>query len=102
MLPKVIFTYNLIMFHIEILNLTLLVMKKDVINKIINIITVLNCPKNFKCGKRVFKNLCKGKDVGFDTHLECSEKDALNCAFSISFEKLAIADDHYACILQRN
>ena len=62
-------------------------MKKDVTNKIKEIIGDLNCPKNFKCAKHGFKHLCKGKDAGLDNFLECLDEDASNCAFSVSYGK---------------
>jgi hypothetical protein len=59
--------------------------KKDVKNKIKEIIGELNCPKNFSCTKHEFKHLCKGKDIGLDSFLECQEKDTSNCVFSVSY-----------------
>ena len=77
-------------------------MKKDVTNKIKEIIGDLNCSKNFKCAKHEFKHLCKGKDIGLDKFLECLNEDDLNCIFRVPYGKVAIAHVHYVCILQRN
>jgi hypothetical protein len=62
-------------------------MKKDVANKIKEIIGDLDCPKNFKCAKQEFKHLCKGKDVGLDHFLECVDENDVNCVFSVSYGK---------------
>ena len=49
------------------------------------IIGGMKCPKDFKCYRSGFKNLCKAKDIGIESHLECLEDDPYECNFSISF-----------------
>jgi hypothetical protein len=49
------------------------------------IIGGLQCPKDFKCYKMGFENLCKAKDVGLESHLECLEEHPFQCKFSVAF-----------------
>jgi hypothetical protein len=53
--------------------------------EILEIIGELKCPKHFKCYKSGFENLCKARDVGIESFLECLEDVPLDCKFSISF-----------------
>jgi hypothetical protein len=43
------------------------------------------CPKDFKCYKSGFENLCKAQEVGLETFLECLEEHAMECTFSVRF-----------------
>jgi hypothetical protein len=43
----------------------------------------VTCPKDFKCYKLGFENLCKAKEVGLETFLECLEEHPQECAFSL-------------------
>lgn len=49
------------------------------------IIGGMKCPKDFECYKLGFNNLCKAKDIGIESFLECLEKNPQACKFSISF-----------------
>jgi hypothetical protein len=49
------------------------------------IIGGLQCPKDFKCYKMGFENLCKAKDVGLESHLVCLEEHSFECKFSVAF-----------------
>ncbi len=49
------------------------------------VIGSLSCPKDFKCYKQGFKTLCKAKDVGLESLLECLEEHSYECPLSVSF-----------------
>jgi len=49
------------------------------------IIGEMKCPIDFRCYKTGFENLCKAKDIGIESYLECLEKDPQRCKFSVSF-----------------
>lgn len=53
--------------------------------KLENIIGGLKCPKNFRCYKSKYKDLCKAKDIGMESFLICLDKDPHKCEFSFSF-----------------
>jgi hypothetical protein len=51
-------------------------------NRIVEIIGDLRCPKDFKCVWSGFKNLCKAKVAGTESHvLICLEKQVQKCKF---------------------
>ncbi len=41
------------------------------------------CPKDFKCYRSGFIELCKAKDINSGKHIECIDDDAPNCMFSL-------------------
>ena len=45
----------------------------------------INCSKGFKCYESGFKTLCKAKDIGIDSFLECLEMRPNECKFSFPF-----------------
>ena len=45
----------------------------------------MRCPKNFTCAESGFEILCKARDFGLDSYLECLEPDPQNCSFVIPF-----------------
>lgn len=53
--------------------------------KVKDIIGELNCPKNFRCYKSNFSNLCKAKKIGREENLKCLEKKPRNCLFAFPF-----------------
>jgi|Deesub1362A_J573_1020465.scaffolds.fasta_scaffold00341_22 two-component system response regulator len=55
----------------------------DVRREIEEIIKELDCPKDFRCYKTGFKDLCKAKNT--DTFLECLEKEGEKCPFSVFY-----------------
>ena len=57
-------------------------MKQDHENELKEIIGSFTCPKDFKCYKSGFEVLCKARDVGMQTFLECLEEDPHKCPFS--------------------
>ena len=44
---------------------------EEIEKDIAKIIGDLQCPKNFKCYRSGFEDLCKAKDLGMDSFLEC-------------------------------
>jgi hypothetical protein len=61
------------------------VMKEQDRMKIEEIMQGMQCPKNFKCADSGFEGLCKAKDFGLETYLECLEENPGNCSFALSF-----------------
>ena len=49
------------------------------------IIGGMKCPRDFKCYKSGFKNLCKAKDIGVEGYVECLEDNPAACVFSVPF-----------------
>ena len=45
----------------------------------------MSCPKNFSCAESGFEILCKARDFGLDSYLECLESNSQNCSFALSF-----------------
>jgi len=53
--------------------------------KIEEIMSQFKCSKDYKCYKLGLKKLCKAKDIGVDSLLECLEKNPLKCQFATSY-----------------
>ena len=51
----------------------------------------IKCPKDFMCYKSGLTELCKAKDIGLGTYLECLDNDAQKCIFSLPW------GDSYLC-----
>ena len=51
--------------------------------EIAEIIGDLKCPKDFKCYRSGFNNVCKATDIGRETYVECMEEHP-DCAFAIT------------------
>jgi hypothetical protein len=60
-------------------------MKDDTKKQIEKIIGEMKCPKGFRCYESKFDNLCRARDIGIESYLECLEKAPKLCAFSFSF-----------------
>jgi len=43
----------------------------------------MQCPKDFKCTRFAYEELCKAEDIGKENCLECLEKDHCECPFVI-------------------
>jgi len=56
------------------------------------IVTHLQCPKDFTCKKSGFKVLCKAKDIGVESFLICLEEDPPKCKFSLALEREYICE----------
>jgi hypothetical protein len=59
-------------------------MEQDLEKKINEITEKFECPKGFSCYTEGFENLCKAKDIGLHSILECLDKDGPLCLFSIN------------------
>jgi hypothetical protein len=46
------------------------------------------CPKDFACHRSAFQVLCKAKDVGIESFLECLEEKPFACKFAVPFGSL--------------
>jgi len=66
-------------------------MEEDHKKELEEIVNGLKCPKDFKCYKSGLGNLCKAKDIGLKSFLECLEEEPRDCKFSHSF------GDSYFC-----
>ncbi len=60
-------------------------MKEEDRKKIEEIMAGMQCPKDFQCAESGFERLCKAKDYGLESYLECLEENPYNCPFSLSF-----------------
>jgi len=48
------------------------------------IIGEMQCPKDFKCARFSFEELCKAEDIGEDNCLECLEEGPCDCPFVVN------------------
>ena len=60
-------------------------MKEEVSRKITEIIGEMHCPEDFSCAESGFTELCKAKDIGLESFLECLEPDPSHCKFALAF-----------------
>jgi hypothetical protein len=60
-------------------------MDEETRKKIEEIMGELRCPKDFKCAKNGFKQLCKARYFELVKHLECLEDNPAQCKFALSF-----------------
>ncbi len=56
-----------------------------------DIIGGISCPKELRCYKSGFEDLCKAKDIGMEVFLYCLDKKPQECVFSMYF------GDHPLC-----
>jgi hypothetical protein len=49
------------------------------------IIKSIECQKNFECYKSNFTRLCKAKDIGMETFVECLSEENRTCNFVLPF-----------------
>ncbi len=49
------------------------------------IITRTECPKGFECRNLAYDQICKAKDIGIESFLECLEEDSRDCPFTLPF-----------------
>ncbi len=66
-------------------------MEQDHQKELQELIGDLVCPKDFKCCTEGLEHLCKAREIGLETFLECLEEHPLECPFSVHF------DDLYLC-----
>jgi len=60
-------------------------MDKATRKKIQKIIDGMSCPKNFKCADNPVENLCRAKDLGLKSYLDCLEGRPSACPFAEPF-----------------
>ena len=60
-------------------------MEEAIENKIQEVMTGMDCPKDFTCYKSGFQNLCKARDVDLEDYLGCLELSPSRCTFSMPF-----------------
>ncbi len=62
-------------------------MRQRTDSKLTKIIGEIDCPKDFRCYKSGFKNLCKVKYISEHHYLLCLEEKPHECVFSVSFSQ---------------
>ena len=60
-------------------------MKEEDKKIIEGIMADMHCSKNFTCAESGFETLCKARDFGLDSYLECLEPGPQSCSFVIPF-----------------
>jgi len=60
-------------------------MEQDHKRQIEKILDEMKCRKGITCYKSGLENICKAKDIGLDSFLECPEKNPQECKFSLPF-----------------
>ncbi len=60
-------------------------LKDDDRRKIEEIIGKMSCPKTFKCAESGFENLCRARDFGVESYLECLDGSGSICQFALPF-----------------
>lgn len=60
-------------------------MDADLRKKVEEFIGGMKCPKGFKCVDSGFEFLCKAKDHGMSSYLDCLENEPSKCTFALSF-----------------
>ena len=60
-------------------------MKEADRKKIEELMAGMECPKKFECADSGFEQLCKARDFGLDSFLECLEESPSKCTFALSF-----------------
>jgi len=60
-------------------------MKEEDRRRIEEIVDGMQCPKDFQCVESGFERMCKAKDFGLESYLECLDGNPQGCPFSLSF-----------------
>jgi hypothetical protein len=53
--------------------------------RIEEIIGKMACPKGFRCADSGFENLCKARDFGVESYLDCLDEKRSLCRFALPF-----------------
>ena len=61
-------------------------MEENYKKEIEEILGEMRCPKDFRCYKSGYENLCKAEDVGLQWFLLCMEAQPQECKFSVLIE----------------
>jgi len=62
-------------------------MKEEDRRKLEEIISQLDCQKNFKCATSNFENLCEAEDIGIDSHVLCHDSATFLCGFALTVDQ---------------
>lgn len=57
----------------------------DIENDMKGMMCEFTCPKDFRCYRSGFKNICKARDIGLESFVACLMSDPLECKFSLLF-----------------
>jgi len=60
-------------------------MEEEARKKIEELMAGMQCPKNFKCEELGFERLCKARDFGLESYLDCIEENPRDCPFALPF-----------------
>jgi hypothetical protein len=60
-------------------------LKDEDLEKIEAIIGKMSCPKMFKCADSGFEKLCKARDFGVESYLDCLDEKSSECPFALPF-----------------
>ena len=60
-------------------------MKEADKRQIAEIMSQMQCPKDFECYKSGFEDLCKARDIGMEQFLVCLAENPRECKFSLPF-----------------
>jgi hypothetical protein len=58
---------------------------EKLLQRIQELLGQLDCPKGFPCVESDFTELCKARDIGLESFLECREAEPNSCPFSLAF-----------------
>lgn len=67
-------------------------MEQEINKQIEEIISGIDCLKDFICYKSGFHNLCRVRDIGLESFLECLERKPEECNFSFSLALLNLCE----------
>jgi len=59
---------------------------QEQLSNIESIISEISCVKDVRCFTSGFKNICKAKEIGSDSYLECLDENPKLCNFSSSVD----------------
>ena len=62
-----------------------MILTEEVEKGVAEIVSGLQCSKNFQCYLSGFESLCKAKNIGMKRFLLCQEGEPRYCQFSIRF-----------------
>ena len=60
-------------------------MRDEDLSRIEEIIGSMTCPKGFRCAESGFATLCKARDFGVESYLDCLDESRTHCKFSLPF-----------------
>jgi hypothetical protein len=60
-------------------------LREEDLRLIEEIIGKMACPKGFRCAESGFENLCKARDFGVESYLDCLDVQKSICRFALPF-----------------